>query len=85
MRNRAYRRYVRNKAIIRKDRILKELGFKNPIFNPYGLKKYELSATEKGKLAKGKIHCSCWMCSAKSNTSPSVQELKSNINLKEWV
>ena len=56
MRNRAERRKLRQKKIRRKKKIVKEV---------YGFPYYH----EDGKYSKGKIHCSCPMCSAKTNTA----------------
>lgn len=55
MRSRAERRKLRYKKIKRKKKIAKEV---------YGFPYYH----EDGKYSKGKIHCSCPMCSAKTNT-----------------
>ncbi|MEK5038350.1 hypothetical protein [Sporosarcina sp. FSL K6-3457] len=50
-RSRSYYRYHRNRVIQRKLKIAKQLGWHVP---------YE------GQFAKGKVHCSCWMCSQKT-------------------
>ena len=55
MRNRAERRKLRQKIIRRKKKIAKEV---------YGFPYYH----NDGEYSKGKIHCSCPMCSAKTNT-----------------
>lgn len=49
MKNRAkdYYRYQRNKHINRKKKIIRYNGW---------------YVSHDGKLSKGKIHCSCWMC-----------------------
>ncbi|MBE5845041.1 MAG: hypothetical protein E7302_12870 [Butyrivibrio sp.] len=48
-RTRAYRRYVRNKAIIRKKRIWRDA---------FGCDWY----LPDGKYAKARLGCNCWMC-----------------------
>lgn len=48
-RTRAYRRYVRNKQILRK---------KNIAVHTYGFDYYE----HDGQYSKNKIHCSCGIC-----------------------
>lgn len=48
-RTRAYRRYVRNKQILRK---------KNIAVHNYGFDYYE----HDGQYSKGKIHCGCGIC-----------------------
>lgn len=53
MRTRSERRHKRAAVINRKARIARGL--------------YGDDIWVKGKLAKGKIHCSCWMCSSKTN------------------
>jgi hypothetical protein len=57
-RNRAYRRWQRNRAINRKVRILKRIGGDGQVF--------AWSRGDTGRFAKGKIHCSCRMCRTKS-------------------
>ena len=51
--NRGYYRYMRNKHISRKKRIVHEM-------NDYWIYKYD------GQYSKGKIHCSCGMCMIKT-------------------
>ncbi|MBD8069623.1 hypothetical protein [Bacillus sp. PS06] len=51
-RSRAYYRHHRKRVIQRKSKIVKQLGWQ-PVLTGY--------------FAKGKIHCSCWMCSQKTN------------------
>jgi len=51
-RTRAYRRYQRNRSILRKKNICRKVW--NGSFYPHD-----------GMYSKGKIHCSCWMCSGK--------------------
>lgn len=54
-----YHRYQKNRAINRKFNIVKRTWGSEDAENFYGGKR-------KGQLAKGKIHCSCPMCSRKS-------------------
>lgn len=62
MRSRAYRRYQRNKHILRKKRIIK-----NVYMGDWGYK-------HDGMLSKGKVHCSCWMCRYHPEWSVSTRE-----------
>lgn len=62
-RGRAYTRYQRNMHINRKKRIIHAK-------DDYWYYKYE------GKLSKGKIHCSCWMCRLKSYEYPCAQDIR---------
>lgn len=50
-RSRAYYRHQRNRAIQRKAKIAEHNGWYVP---------------SNGYFAKGKVHCSCWMCSQKT-------------------
>ncbi|MED3552549.1 hypothetical protein [Cytobacillus praedii] len=50
-RNRAYYRHHRNRVIQRKTKIAKQFGWHSRFT---------------GYFAKGKVHCSCWMCSQKT-------------------
>ncbi len=54
-----YKRTMRRKHIRRKSRIVRETWYSGT----------ECLEDEKfrGKLDKGKVHCSCWMCSSKTN------------------
>ena len=51
-RSRDYYRHHRNRVIQRKIKIAKQIGWHSRFT---------------GYFAKGKIHCSCWMCSDKTN------------------
>lgn len=57
-RSREYRRKQRRRVIRRKLGILKGIGG-NKYVNAW-------TRGAPGRLAKGKIHCSCWMCRTKS-------------------
>jgi len=67
-RNRAYYRKQRARAISRKKVFLKRLGGDELI--------RAWSRGEFGRLSKGKIHCSCWMCRIKSYGSKSHSDKK---------
>jgi len=56
--NRAYRRSQRQRVIRRKVCLLKKYGGDKYVF--------AWSRGKTGRFAKGKIHCSCWMCRMKS-------------------
>jgi hypothetical protein len=53
---RDYRRFQRNRTVNRKRGILNRL---------HGIEHSYVAWRVSGKFAKGKIHCSCWMCSYK--------------------
>ena len=57
-RNTAYYRMQRRRIIRNKIRFLKRLGGNEYL--------YAWSRDKPGRLSKGKIHCSCWMCRKKS-------------------
>jgi hypothetical protein len=57
--NRAFRRSQRQRVISRKVCLLKKYGGDNLVLAWSGGGKI-------GRFAKGKIHCSCWMCRTKS-------------------
>lgn len=63
--SRAYRRFQRRRAINRKLHIACNKGF----YASEGLE----DPRRKGQLAKGKIHCSCPLCSAKSTRDRGVR------------
>ena len=62
-RSRAYTRYQRINHIGRKKRIIHKQ-------NDYWHYKFE------GMLSKGKIHCSCWMCRAKTYEYPKIRDIR---------
>ena len=78
-RSRDYYRYQREQHINRKIGILKR--YQNEGF-------YEGHARIKGKLSKGKIHCSCWMCRKKSydelSHSDKIKNLKQISQLNDY-
>ena len=55
---RTYRRAQRTRIIKRKVKMLKEYGGQEYVF--------AWTRGHTGRLAKSKIHCSCWMCRSKS-------------------
>jgi hypothetical protein len=74
--NRAYRRSQRLRVIKRKIRLLRK----------YGGDKYVLAWSgggKTGRFAKGKIHCSCWMCRTKSYDNLSHADSKKMIDAQQ--
>lgn len=69
-RSRDYYRKMRKKHIDRKKRIIHML-------RGYWYYKYE------GELSKEKIHCSCWMCSAKTSVCYKPSEQRKIESMKE--
>ena len=67
-RDRSYHRRQRMRAIHRKEGILKRIGGEEYV--------RAWTGGDPGRLAKGKIHCSCPMCREKSCDSPSIPELR---------
>ena len=65
-RNRSYYRRQRIRAIRRKESILRKIGGEN------NLEAWTRGSV--GRLSKGKIHCSCWMCRSKFYDEPSVRD-----------
>lgn len=59
-RGRDWRRFQRNRIIQRKADILRGIG------GDENVKAWTANGTKIGRLSKGKIHCSCWMCRVKS-------------------
>lgn len=55
-RGRDWRRYQRHRTIRRKAEILRGIG------GDENVKAWTAGGTKIGRLSKGKIHCSCWMC-----------------------
>lgn len=68
-RDRGYYRRQRKRTIQRKDRILGFWG------SPEEVKSWERGA--KGRLDKGKIHCSCPLCRRKSYDEPTNRDRRS--------
>ena len=74
-RTRAYYRRQRNRAIERKLGILRRLGGEEYV--------YACTRGAYGRLAKGKIHCSCPMCRAKSRDEHSHRDKKAFLSAKQ--
>ena len=60
------------RVIHRKENILRQLGGEENVLA------WEHGAA--GRLSKGKIHCSCWMCRSKSYAGPQVRDKRAAIN-----
>lgn len=74
-RTRAYYRRQRNRTIERKLGILRRLGGEEYV--------YAWTRGAYGRLAKGKIHCSCPMCRAKSRDEHSYRDKKAFLSAKQ--
>jgi hypothetical protein len=75
---REYRRSQRMRVIKRKVRLLKQRGGD----------KFVLAWSDGGKtghFAKGKIHCSCWMCRNKSYDVPSHTDRKKLLSAQQQI
>ena len=76
-RNRAYYRWHRLRVINRKTDMLMRLGGEEYVEG--------WTRGKPGRLAKGKIHCSCPMCRRKSYDSPSHSDVKQKEGLKQQI
>ncbi len=65
-RERSYYRKQRRRVIRRKEKLLFRLGGESLVQG------WERGAA--GRLSKGKIHCSCWLCRRKSYDAPSARD-----------
>ena len=65
-RDRSYYRKQRMRAIHRKETILRQLGGEEFVS--------AWAHGAAGRLSKGKIHCSCWMCRRKSYVDPKIRD-----------
>ena len=65
-RDRSYYRKQRMRAIHRKETILRQLGGEEFVS--------AWARGAAGRLSKGKIHCSCWMCRRKSYDDPQIRD-----------
>lgn len=65
-RDRSYYRNQRKRAIHRKEGILRRIGGEAYV------RAWAHGST--GRFAKGKIHCSCWMCRTKSYDNPQIRD-----------
>ena len=75
--DRGYYRRQRKRTIQRKERILGFWG------SPEEVESWERGA--KGRLAKGKIHCSCPMCRRKSYDDPAVRDKRATGKAKGMI
>ena len=71
-RDRIYHRKQRMRAIHRKETILRQLGGEEYVLA------WEHGAA--GRLSKGKIHCSCWMCRRTSYDAPKIRAKRADID-----
>ena len=76
-RGRAYYRYQRKRHIKRKMGILRRVGGEEYLS--------AWSRDEYGRLSKGKIHCSCWMCRTKSYDEPAVSDWRTQVGADQQV
>ena len=65
-RDRSYYRKQRMRAIHRKEKIIRQLGGEEFVS--------AWARGAAGRLSKGKIHCSCWMCRRKSYDDPQIRD-----------
>ena len=81
-RTRSYRRDVRNKTIARKKRICRAIYGGSP-HRLYESPEPGYWYTVDGRYAKGKIHCSCKMCTySKTYKLPTVKEMRAYESFK---
>lgn len=73
----AYYRYYRKQKIKRKLGILRRLGGNEYV--------EAWTGGESGRLAKGKIHCSCWMCRSKSYDCPKTSDLRKLESIEQQI
>ena len=72
LRNRTFYYLQRRRTISKKIQLLKRIGgLENVIAWTRG---------QPGRLFKGKIHCSCWMCRKKSSDQISHRDAKRNVS-----
>ena len=74
-RDRGYFRKQRKRTIHRKEGILRRIGGEDYVL--------AWSRGNRGRFAKGKIHCSCWMCRTKSYDIPSCRDRRLALAAKE--
>ena len=74
-RDRSYYRKQRMRTIHRKETILRQLGGEEYVLA------WEHGAA--GRLSKGKIHCSCWMCRRKSYDDLGIRDKRMNLRADE--
>ena len=74
-RSRSYRRTQRRRAIHHKAMILRDY---------WGLRGDDYwTPARLGALAKGKVHCSCWMCRTKSFDNPRIMDVRNALSLEQ--
>jgi hypothetical protein len=73
--NRGYLRWQRKRIIKKKFGILKRLGGEELVM--------AWTNGELGRLAKGKIHCSCWMCRIKSYDQVTHRDARQNVAMMQ--
>ena len=76
-RDRSYYRKQRKRAIRRKEGILRRIGGEAYVC--------AWAHGTSGRFAKGKIHCSCWMCRRKSYDDPQLRDKRMAIDASEQV
>lgn len=76
-RDQGYFRKQRKRAIHRKEGILRRIGGDAYV--------YAWSRGKSGRFAKGKIHCSCWMCRTKSYDSLSCRDQRIALAAKDQI
>ena len=71
-RTREYRRFQRRRAIHHKQMILRDYWklHGESFWTPVRI----------GMLAKGKVHCSCWMCRSKSYDDPGISDKRKAVS-----
>ena len=78
-RSRGYYRMQRRRTIKRKLSIVKSIWTEDS---------YRHAVQQQGKYNKGKIHCSCWMCSQKSSVEPTARDKREAVRaeqqLNDW-
>ena len=72
-RTRGWHRFQRRRAIARKAGILRRNWGAEEVFLWTGGKP--------GRLSKGKIHCSCWMCRCKSRDERSASDNRKQVSM----
>ena len=77
-RGRDWRRFQRNRTIHRKVDILRGIGGDENV-------KAWTGGGYIGVLSKNKIHCSCWMCRAKSYDEPAHSDWKAQVGADQQV
>lgn len=74
-RDRNYYRKQRRRAIRRKQEILRRIGGEAYVC--------AWSNGAAGRFAKGRIHCSCWMCHRKSYDDPQIRDKRMSMDAAE--